>query len=95
MRTTVDIHDPLLDRAKRFAAAEGKRLADVVNDALLEMLSRAEQTAKSAGEYHMITFRGGGPAAKIDLSSNASVQDAEDEEFRDPVTGKYDLNKLR
>jgi hypothetical protein len=95
MRTTVDIHDPLLDRAKRFAAAEGKRLADVVNDALLEMLSRAEQTEKSGGEYHMITFQGGGAAPGIDLSSNASVQDAEDEEFRDPVTGKYDLNKLR
>jgi hypothetical protein len=95
MRTTVDIHGPLLNRAKRFAAAEGKRLADVVNDALLEMLSRAEQTAERGGEYRMITFQGDGAAPGIDLNSNASVQEAQDEEFRDPLTGKYDLNKLR
>ncbi len=95
MRTTIDIHDPLLDRAKRFAVAEGKRLADVVNDALLEMLSRAEQAKKATEPYRMITFQGGGAMPSVDLSSNASIQDAEDEEFRDPVTGKYDLNKLR
>ena len=38
MRTTIDIHEPLLERAKRFAAGRGKNLADVVNDALSEKL---------------------------------------------------------
>jgi hypothetical protein len=95
MRTTVDIHDPLLDRAKRFAAAEGKRLADVVNEALLEMLSRAERTPRTREPFRMITFGKGEPSPTVDLSSNASVQEAFDEECRDPQTGEFDLTKLR
>lgn len=39
MRTTVDISEPLLRQAKAKAALEGKKLNDVVNEALEDLLS--------------------------------------------------------
>lgn len=95
MRTTIDIHDELLDRAKRFAASSNKRLADVVNDALQESLGRVEQPSGMQEEYQMATYGRGGVRPGIDLSDNASVQDALDEEARDPNTGRLNLDKLR
>ena len=38
MRTTIDIDEPLLRQAKAKAALEGKKLKDVVNEALEELL---------------------------------------------------------
>lgn len=95
MRTTIDIHSPLLERAKRFAADRGKKLADVVNDALAEKLGREEQSAPTMKPFRITPYGGGGPQPGIDLSSNASIQDALDDEARDPQTGKIDFNKLR
>jgi hypothetical protein len=95
MRTTIDIHDPLLERAKRFASGRGKNLADVVNDALSEKLGREERPPSIAKPFQVVTFGEGGLQPGIDLNSNADLQDALDEELRDPVTGKLDLNRLR
>lgn len=95
MRTTIDIHKPLLDRAKKFAANQGKRLADIVNDALSEKLGREEQSTPKAKPFRIVPYGSGGPLPGIDLSSNASIQDALDEEARDPQTGKIDFDKLR
>jgi hypothetical protein len=95
MRTTIDIHDPLLERAKRYAAERGERLADVVNDALLEKLGRESGLKSAAAPIRLVTFGGGGVKPGVDLSSNASVQEIMDEEVRDPVTGKFDLNRLK
>lgn len=39
MRTTIDISEPLLRQAKAKAALEGKKLKDVVNEALEDLLS--------------------------------------------------------
>jgi hypothetical protein len=39
MRTTVDISEPILRKAKAKAALEGKKLNDVVNEALEDMLT--------------------------------------------------------
>ena len=39
MRTTIDIPEPLLRKAKAKAALEGKKLKDVVNEALEDLLS--------------------------------------------------------
>lgn len=80
MRTTIDIHDPLLERAKQFAAGRGKNLADVVNDALVEKLGREEQTRSASHPFQMLTFGQGGTRAGIDLDSNANIQDALDDE---------------
>ena len=96
MRTTIDIHDPLLEKAKRYAAGHGQRLADVVNDALSEKLSRAEQprTAGHTTPYRVVPFNSA-PMPGIDFDSNSSIQDALDEEFRNPVTGSFDLNRMK
>lgn len=44
MRTTVDISEPLLRQAKARAALEGKKLKDVVNEALEDLLSVGSTT---------------------------------------------------
>ncbi len=95
MRTTIDIHDELLDRAKRFAASCNKRLADVVNDALQEALSRAEQSTGEPQPFHLATYGDGGVMPGIDLSDNGSIQDALDESSRDSGTGQMDFDSLR
>jgi hypothetical protein len=95
MRTTIDIHDELLDRAKRFASARNKRLADVVNDALQEALSRVEQPATGQQPFHLVTYGRGGVLPGIDLSDNGSIQDALDDFSRDSATGPLDFDTLR
>ena len=95
MRTTIDIHDELLDRAKRFASSCNKRLADVVNDALQETLSRVEQPSTGQTPFHLVTYGGGGVMPGIDLSDNGSIQDALDESSRDPGTRRMDFDSLR
>ena len=96
VRTTLDIHDPLLAEAKRRAAERGVRLADLVNDALLALLNaRGDGGDASAAEpYRMGTFKGTGPARGFDLYSNADAQEFLDEEHRRP-DGTLDLDKLR
>lgn len=95
MRTTIDIHDELLDRAKRFASSCNKRLADVVNDALQETLSRVEQPVTGQSPFHLVTYGRGGVRPGIDLSDNGSIQDALDESSRDLDTGRMDFDSLR
>ena len=95
MRTTVDIHDELLDRAKRFASACNKRLADVVNDALQEALSRVEQSSTGQQAFHLVTYGSGGVRPGIDLSDNGSILDALDKSARDSDTGRMEFDALR
>jgi hypothetical protein len=96
MRTTVDIQDALLKRAKELAAGQGKRLADVVNDALSEKLAREAQVgAGRQGEPYRIRPVAGRAAAGIDLDSNASLQEATDDAAREPGAGSLELDRLR
>lgn len=46
MRTTVDLEQSVLERAKRLALAEGKTLGAVLNEALVAYLGRRKPTAK-------------------------------------------------
>lgn len=59
MKTTIEISDPLLRRAKKLAVKRGTTLRAVVEDAL-----RAELTAGEAGaaarSFHTHTFKGRG-----------------------------------
>lgn len=95
MRTTIDIHDELLERAKRFASACSKRLADVVNDALQETLARVEQPSDRLEPFHLATYGSSGTKPGIDLSDNGSIQDALDNAVGDSDTGRPNLDKLR
>jgi hypothetical protein len=96
MRTTVDIQDVLLKRAKELAAGQGKRLGDVVNDALSEKLAREALVggARPGGPYRIRPFAGRS-APGIDLDSNASLQDAADDEVRGAGAGSLDLDRLK
>ncbi len=47
MRTTVDISEPLLRRARALAVATGRTLGEVVEDALLIAFDRAERVDAS------------------------------------------------
>lgn len=86
MRATVDIREPLFSRAKALAEASGRRLDDVVNDALAELLARHEHAAAGAGAVELPVFRGSGLRPGVDLRSNASLLDAmEDDE---PTSGR-------
>jgi hypothetical protein len=53
VRTTIDIDDPVLDRAKRLAANSGKTLGEVVSEALTSFLS-ARATKKPAPPFELI-----------------------------------------
>jgi hypothetical protein len=46
MRTTVDVQDDLLRRARELALREGRTLGDVVDDALRAMFDRESQPAE-------------------------------------------------
>ena len=50
MKTTFDLPDPLLRRAKALAAQQGRPLRDLVAEAIGEKLACEEATAAHAGE---------------------------------------------
>lgn len=79
MRTTVDIDEPLLRRAKALAAKSGRRLADLVNDALAEFLAQADSAASNTDPIVLPTFGEGGMRPGVDPRSNASLFEAADE----------------
>ena len=47
MRTTIDISEPLLRKAKSKAALDGKKLKDIVNEALEELLVSESRFSES------------------------------------------------
>lgn len=59
MKTTLDIHDELLSRAKRHARDTGSTLRAVVEDGLRQVLDRADPTRK----HVLPDLRVGDPAA--------------------------------
>lgn len=76
MRTTVSIDDSLLAAAKRRAAARGRTLGQVIDDALRRELMRTEVTP---GPEIPVLTRGSGPAPGLDFTSNRAVADYLDE----------------
>ena len=46
MKTTIDIADPLLERAKAFAAREGRTVKDIVEQALRDYLGVGRASRK-------------------------------------------------
>lgn len=58
MKTTIEIADPLLNRAKQVAAAEGVTLRELVEDGLRRVLEEREK--RGAFRLRRATFRGQG-----------------------------------
>ncbi len=86
MRTTADIHEARLNRARAFAGAAGKRLSDVINEALTELISRREEVAaRTRSAIELPAFGGSGFQPGIDPTSNASLMAACDEPTAEPA----------
>jgi hypothetical protein len=81
-RTTVRLPEGLLDRAKRKAAAEGRRLASLIEDGLRLMVAGGKKAAKSKSCL---------PSAKL-LAARCSV--AERSQNREFFQGPEELFRI-
>jgi hypothetical protein len=75
MRTTVNIPDAILERAKERCRHDGKTLGELLADGLRVMLFQPSGAPANA-PTRLRTFRGHGVRSGIDLDSNAAVLDA-------------------
>jgi hypothetical protein len=82
MRTTIDIPDDLLAKAKRIAAESKRPLRAIIEDALREALSRRWHSSRCA-PAQLPTFHGGGLQPGVDLDDTAALLDVLDA-VRDP-----------
>ena len=73
MRTTISLDDTLLAEAKGRAAATGRTLAAVVEDALREAFARRSEVP--ATRPPLPVFRGGRLAPGVDLDDSASLME--------------------
>ena len=79
VRTTIRMDDQLFTELKKTAAAEGRTLASVIEDALRESLARRERQASSA-LFTFPTFHGSGLMPGIDADKISELVYQEDAE---------------
>jgi hypothetical protein len=77
MRTTITIQDDLYRRVKSEAAATGRSVGELIEDALRDAL--APRPAAASARVTLPTVRGGGPMPGVNLDSNAALLDLMDE----------------
>lgn len=77
MRTTIRIEDHLLGQAKKLAAATGRTLTQVIEDALREVLARRRATPRR-GAVRLPTVAGQGVQPGVDLDDSAALLDLMD-----------------
>jgi O-acetyl-ADP-ribose deacetylase (regulator of RNase III) len=73
MRTTIDLPDDLLRKAKERAARERRSLSDVVADAVRTSFARAAESELEP--VALPTFGAGGTQAGVDLDDSAALLD--------------------
>jgi predicted transcriptional regulator len=78
MRTTINLPDDLVARAKAAATESGRTLTAVVEDALRESLSRRGRRGRPTA-VKLTTFRGTGVQAGVDLDDSAALLDLTEE----------------
>jgi hypothetical protein len=79
MRTTLDINDKLLARAKSAAAREKSSLTRFIEEALAMRL-RGRRPGKSGRNFDIPVYRGtGGLMPGVDPTSNRSLYEAADD----------------
>jgi len=77
MRTTISIHDQLLESAKLCAKERGKTLSQLVEDGLRRELSVRDEPAE---RVPVPVFTGGnGPVPGVDITSNRAIYELLDE----------------
>ncbi len=75
MRTTVNIPDAILERAKERCRNDGKTLGELLADGLRVMLFQPDGSPAPT-PTRLRTFRGRGVRCGVDLDSNSAVLDA-------------------
>lgn len=78
MRTTIRIDEALYRDAKATAARTGRTVSQVIEDAVREALQRGDRSSTDAAP--LPTFGGTGVLPGVDLTSNAGVRDAMDDD---------------
>jgi hypothetical protein len=72
MRTTLDLDDALMRRAKKLAAERGTSLTALIEESLRERLARP---ARPARRKKLHTFRGDGLQPGVELSDTSALLD--------------------
>lgn len=72
MRTTIRLDEHLLAQAKQYAAASGKTLTAVLEDALREALARRKVTTRRK-PVRLRTCDGTGVLPRVDIDDSASL----------------------
>ncbi|MEN6506640.1 MAG: type II toxin-antitoxin system VapB family antitoxin [Planctomycetaceae bacterium] len=75
MRTTLDLSDSLLQRAKELAARTGRPLREIVEDALRESLSRESQVSSGKRVRLPVSTQAPGLCPGVDLDHTSSLLD--------------------
>lgn len=78
MRTTVDLDDDILRRAKQAAAESGTTLGRLIEDAVRAVLNRKPEPAALRTELPV--FHGRGLRPGIDLADSAGLADIMDDD---------------
>jgi predicted transcriptional regulator len=74
MRTTIDLADHLLLRAKQLAAAERTTLTAILEDSLRAYLAATpSRRQRKAGRTQLPTADGGKPNAAMDLNDTSAL----------------------
>jgi hypothetical protein len=80
MKTTLDIDDELLVKAKAVCARERKSLTALIEEGLRLRLRRVDSRRRAASQPLAIHNGQGGLAAGVDPLSNRSLLDAADDD---------------
>jgi hypothetical protein len=75
MRTTVNIDDALLERAKALAYARQQPIREIISEGLRVVLFQSGKKQENK-KVQLVTFCGNGTCPVVDLDSNSSVLDA-------------------
>jgi hypothetical protein len=80
-RTTVRLHQDLLERAKRKAAAEGRTLTALIEDGLRMVIAGDNKGTKRKRVMPRVSVAHGGTLPGIDLDDLAPIQEADDRDY--------------
>lgn len=75
MKTTLEINDPLLQRAKRLAAERNTTLRMVIETALRQYLDTTDEGHRPSFRLRRHTFRGRGLQAGLDEHDWAAIRE--------------------
>jgi Family of unknown function (DUF6364) len=78
MRTTVNLDEALIERAKTIAAKTGRSFSDVIEDAVRESMARRDMVQGIRNRPLPVDHSGGGTMPGVDLDSNAGLLDVMD-----------------